>query len=80
MDLDRSRTPLADHPNPVSLFPGAPTRRAEQGIEERLAKAEHLIRTSRPAQALALLQAPGIRQPTSPCSGIHAGTCWWGGR
>ena len=66
MDLDCPRTTLADHPGASSRLPGPPTRSAEQSIHQHLAKAEYLIHQQRPAQALALLQAPGIPPATRP--------------
>jgi tetratricopeptide (TPR) repeat protein len=64
MDLDHSGTTLAERPSDTPRLPGTHTRRAEQDIQQRLANAEHLIRKQRPAQALALLHAPGVPPAT----------------
>ncbi len=59
MELDLVGTILAERPGSLPRVPGPAAQQAERLIRRHLAKAEWFIRQQRPAQALALLRAPG---------------------
>ena len=66
MDLLPSQLTRGSRIDFLPSVPGAAASREEQLIRRRLATAEHFLRHQRPAQALALLQAPGAPPRTWP--------------